>query len=419
MMFSTGFGRRVLTLAIAAAAGCGSNGESPSPRIDAGTDGGTFTIGPSGTTRQVALSGGGTLAFAFPAAAAGKSVTLREVTPASLGLDGQLDAVVEMLPRGETFGSPVLVTGNWPGAPPALLTFDSRDTFDMREPLLLAGDGQPHALSHFAYVGVTGAGSASACPNGTLQMTSTATASSTCCPTGGQSTIWTCAQPGACRSIVGWPYETCASGPNGCAALFTPSYSAVMDTCVDGGAPDGVSPDAATDGGVSDASDAGDARSDAADAPSDGVPNGETCAMPYVITKLPFADTVDLATKANDFMVNTMTANFCAQQTPDAGAVRGGDLTGDVVYAYTATANASVQVTISAEGADVQRTALMIVVTWMCDAAQKYCLGSYLTDPATDNTRTFRQATTAGATYYFIVDGGGDLPPKVTLKIDP
>ena len=148
MMSRTGFGRAVLTLAIAVVTGCGSSGDSGNSRTDAGTDANsvTFTVGASGETHKLALSGGGTLAFAFPAAAAGKSVTLREVTPASLRLDGKLDAVIEMLPRGETFGSPVLVTGNWPGAPPALLTFESPETFDAREPLLLTSDGLANAL---------------------------------------------------------------------------------------------------------------------------------------------------------------------------------------------------------------------------------------------------------------------------------
>jgi hypothetical protein len=413
MMFSTGFGRRVLTLAIAAAAGCGSSGGGASPRTDADT----FIVGASGVTHKVALLAGGTLAFTFPAAAAGKSVTLREVTPASLGLGGQLDAVVEMLPRGETFGSPVLVTGNWPGAPPALLTFESADTFGAREPLLLASTAQAHALSHFAYLGVTGAGSASACPNGTLQMTTTSLESTSCCPTGGNSTTWTCTQPASCRALVGWPYETCTAGVNGCAALFTPSYSEVKDTCVDAGADAG-----APDGGA-DASDAGDARSDATDVASDASvdagPNGETCAAAIPIDTLPFTSTVDLADKSDDFQVTTPIAAACTQLTDGGSAfVMGGDKTGDVVYAYTATTAGTVTVSISAAGTDAKRTVLM-VVTSVCASPDHHCLGSYLTNPATGNTRTFQLSLTPDTTYFFIVDGGGDLPPVATLSITP
>jgi hypothetical protein len=424
MMARTGFGRRVLLpLAIAVVAGCGSSGgaNSPSTGPDANSD--TFTVGASGETHKLALSKGGTLAFAFPAAAAGKSVTLREVTPASLGLDGQLDAVIEMLPRGETFGAPVLVTGNWPGAAPALVTFDSAGTFDAREPLLLASDGRSNALPHFAYLGITGAGSASGCPNGTLEMTTSSTDSTTCCSTGGNSVTWTCTQPAACRAIVTWPYETCTEGANRCAALFTASYSAVKDTCMDGGV-EGGAPDAAADGGTSDASDAGDARSDASDA-SDGAatdagPSGETCAAPIVIVALPFTDTVDLGLKDNDLVVNSKIANACAQMSDDGGGVSvlGGDKTGDVVYAYTPTTSGTVRVSILADGSDANRTALL-TVTPNCESPNAACLANTKTDPAMGNKRVFDVSLEAGKSYFFIVDGAGDLPPVATLSIMP
>jgi hypothetical protein len=422
MKFRTGFGRCVLPLAMVVVAGCGSSGGS-APNGDPNAN--TFTVGANGGTRKLVLSKGITLAFAFPAAAAGKSLTLREVTPASLGLDGKLDAAVEMLPRGETFGSPVLITGIWPGAAPALLSFESASTFDEREPILLSSDGQANALTHFAYLGIAGAGSASACPNGTLEMNSVSTDSTPCCPTGGNATTWWCTQPDACREIVTWPYETCTQGANLCTAKFTPSYSQVNGTCRDGGV-DGPIPDAAADGNPSDASDAGDARSDASDA-GDARPSGETCAMPIVIAGIPFTDTVNLEAKADDFRVTTPIAKACVENS-DGGTTSmalGGLGIGDVVYAYTPTTTGLVTVRISSQGVDARRTVLMIVVQGTCTAPDNYCIGSYLTDPATGNTRTFQLSLMAGTPYFFIVDGGdvvdagGALAPIATLSITP
>ena len=252
-------------------------------------------------------------------------------------------------------------------------------------------------------------------------MVSTSTTSTTCCPTGGNSTSWTCTQPAACRAIVTWPYETCTEGTNRCAALFTASYSAVKDACIDGGIIEGGAPDAMADGAASDASDAGDARSDAAsDAATDAAPTGETCAAPIVIATLPFTGRVDLGDKANDFVVNSKIATACAQMSDGGGVVSvlGGDQSGDVVYSYTPTTGGTVTVSISAEGTDVNRTALL-TVTPNCEAPSTICLANYKTDPAMGNTRGFTVSLEAGKPYFFIVDGAGDLPPVATLSITP
>ncbi len=118
---------------------------------EAGTGAVTYTVPPGGGS--VSVSGATTtLDFAFPASAAGVTVTLKKSTPASIGWASEFTDVITMTPDGTTFTTPVIVT---PGNKHLFLFSSPSGTGKQRlEALPLTPSGAGFELRHFSSLAI-------------------------------------------------------------------------------------------------------------------------------------------------------------------------------------------------------------------------------------------------------------------------
>jgi hypothetical protein len=150
----------IVLLAIAFAQGC--EGDAASDTADgssagaggSGDGGDSFVVGPNGTTHTLTLPNGQALTFAFPASAAGQTITLRLADDGDYGVEGEHPNLVEMLPHGLAFDPPVLVTPDWSGAVPVLRTFADAAGAKTPELLAIASDKKAFELPHFSLLSV-------------------------------------------------------------------------------------------------------------------------------------------------------------------------------------------------------------------------------------------------------------------------
>ena len=136
-----------------------TDGASPDGAIDAPTDTGpvqdggpvTYTVPASGGS--VSVQGAHTaITFAFPASAAGKTVTLAPALAASIGWSSDFTDVIAMTPDGTTFIDPVLVT---PASKQLLvMSAPTGSTKGVPELLPLATSGAGFLLTHFSSLAI-------------------------------------------------------------------------------------------------------------------------------------------------------------------------------------------------------------------------------------------------------------------------
>jgi hypothetical protein len=217
-------------LVLAASGGCGKSDDAGSGATAAD---GSFVVDANGTTRDFTMQNGEVFTFVFPPSAAGKQLTIRPVTDASIGLAGRFPNLLELLPHGTTFSPPVRVIQKPYSKGNILATFASAESADTLELLTGAADGsEAYELAHFSYFGSLDA--ASHC-TGTITDT-IQTPTSSCC-VGGIEHVYGCTLPPPnCMTWTSPPVCVGATAQSPCGSW--PTQLHVMNNCASDGGTD-------------------------------------------------------------------------------------------------------------------------------------------------------------------------------------
>ena len=294
----------VSVLVAVAAGGCSSSSNSSS-QPDASSGGVVYTVPSNGGQVTVHATSELVVGFAFPASAAGATLTLTPVDPASAGWStSDFATVIKMEPEGTQFTDPIVVTG-----PSVLMaTFPAAAGPTAPTWLPLAPDGSGALLYRSAALGVV----PQSC--GAFGYAKDDTSCAQTYSGNGVSYTMTCALPHLCSAVTVRCCDgqgllaDCAFGSVDVAVTATPlaspgdAYCPVVDggPAYDAGASLDASSADATSTETSDA--AADAALDAAttDAPSSEAPDGALDAATVDDAATPDAGTGEVLDAAPD-----------------------------------------------------------------------------------------------------------------------